>query len=128
MNFLIDTHVLIWFITDNTNLPQEIKAQIENTDNKCYCSIASIWEMAIKHSIGKLELNLDLREIIKITESSLIEILPVTIEHILQTSILPFHHRDPFDRLLIAQAQTENLTLVTKDAAFSAYGVKITWI
>ncbi len=128
MNFLIDTHVLIWFITDHTNLPKQIKVNIENTDNTCLCSFASIWEIAIKHSIGKLELNFSVNELIKITEDSLIELLPIKLEHITKSTALPLHHRNPFDRLLIAQAQSENLTLISKDAAFAAYDLQTMWI
>jgi PIN domain nuclease of toxin-antitoxin system len=127
MNYLLDTHTLIWFIIDDPTLPLSVKRQIEDTDNKCFCSIASIWEIGIKNSIGKLDLKFNLIEIIKITESSLIELLPIGVSHILENSNLPLHHRDPFDRLLIAQAQNENLTIITKDNAFSLYEVKTFW-
>jgi PIN domain nuclease of toxin-antitoxin system len=128
MNYLLDTHTLIWFIIDDPILPLLVKRQIEDTDNKCFCSVASIWEIGIKHSIGKLDLKFNLVEIIKITESSLIELLPIDTSHIVENSNLPLHHRDPFDRLLIAQAQVENLTIITKDTLFSTYGVKTFWI
>jgi PIN domain nuclease of toxin-antitoxin system len=127
MNYLLDTHTLIWFIVDDPTLPLAVKRQIEDTDNRCFFSIASIWEIGIKHSNGKLDLKFNLEEIIKITESSLIELLPISVNHILKNSSLPFNHRDPFDRLLIAQAQIENLTIITKDTLFSSYDIKTLW-
>lgn len=92
MNLLIDTHALIWFITEDSFLPVETKRIIENRDNVCYVSLASLWEMAIKYSLGRLNLSSDLENIFKIIERSGFELLPVTPSHILTNSRLQFHH------------------------------------
>lgn len=127
MNLLIDTHALIWFITEDSLLPLETKAIIENTNNVCYVSIASLWEMAIKYSLGRLNLFSDLENIFKIIERSGFELLPVTPSHILTNSRLDFYHQDPFDRIIIAQAICEDLKIVSKDNQFQNYDVSIIW-
>jgi PIN domain nuclease of toxin-antitoxin system len=127
MNFLVDTHVLIWFITDDIKLPIKTKQIIENKENSLYVSIASYWEIAIKNSIGRLDLNSDLEAIFKVIEESGFETLPLTTSHILQNSTLEFHHQDPFDRIIIAQSLVENMTIITKDRQFEKYNVPIIW-
>lgn len=127
MNFLIDTHAVIWFITNDDNLPQKTKALIEDTDNKCMVSIASLWEIGIKHSLGRLDLKSNLVKIFQIIEQSGFGALPITPEHILENTGLDFHHRDPFDRIIIAQAISENMAVITKDEQFKHYPVKVIW-
>ena len=126
MPFLLDTHVLIWFVEGDINLPKSVREAIE-TSNKNFVSMASFWEMAIKVSLGNLELT---TSFVKYFETVLGEgfiILPVDFIHTVKLSQLPFHHRDPFDRTLIAQALSENLTLITKEKLFEEYGIKRLW-
>ena len=114
MNLLIDTHALIWFITDNDKLPLKTKQIIENKENNCYVSIATFWEIGIKNSIGRLDLNSDLEAIFQIIEETGFETLPITTSQILRNANLEFHHQDPFDRIIIAQSLTEKMTIITR--------------
>ncbi len=128
MRILLDTHALIWFFEGNLRLPAAARGLIADRQNLKTVSIASLWEMAIKISIGKLTLSLPLDEFIArrvVTSQALI--LPVEVSHLIAVCSLPFHHKDPFDRLLIAQALTENIPLISADAAFDAYGVQRIW-
>jgi len=125
MQLLIDTHILIWFLEGNKLLPKLRRQIIANPQNDIFVSIASLWEIAIKISIGKLTLAKPLADIIKQITIENIEILSIVPEHTLQVSALPFHHRDPFDRIIIAQSQVENLPTMTDDGEFGNYGVKI---
>lgn len=127
MNLLLDTHAAIWFITEDDRLPIKAKVHIENPDNPCFVSIASFWEMAIKHSLGKLVLKSDLNDVFHLVDSSGLSLLPITTTHILTSSTLPFHHRDPFDRLIIAQAKSEGLTVLIKDLEFAKYDIDLLW-
>ena len=127
MNLLIDTHAVIWFITEDDQLPDHAKALIEEANNTCFVSIASLWEMAIKYSLGKLDLKADLKRIFELIDQSGLTILPITPAHILTNSVLDFHHRDPFDRLMIAQAKSEGLTLISKDKEFYNYNINLIW-
>jgi PIN domain nuclease of toxin-antitoxin system len=128
MKLLLDTHVLIWLVEGTDNLSQAAKQAIENEDNSLYLSIASLWEITIKSSLGKLNLKIPLDRIIEsyILPSG-IEILPIHFNHLLVLRDLPLHHRDPFDRLLISQAQSAELTLISNDQFFSDYLVPILW-
>ena len=125
MRLLIDTHILIWFLEGNTLLSKLRRQIIAKSQNEVLVSIASLWEIAIKISIGKLTLTKAFADVIKQISIENIEILPISPEHILQVSILPFYHRDPFDRIIIAQAQVENLLIVTDDGEFSNYEIEI---
>ena len=125
MQLLIDAHILIWFLEGNKLLPKLRRQIIANPQNDIFVSIASLWEIAIKISIGKLTLAKPLADIIKQITIENIEILSIVPEHTLQVSALPFHHRDPFDRIIIAQSQVENLPTMTDDGEFGNYGVKI---
>ena len=127
MDYLLDTHTVIWFVTKNNLLPDITYRFIETTSSKCFVSVASLWEIAIKYSAGKLELNKNLEQIFEIIDESGIELLPVTPKHILKVAQLPFHHRDPFDRVIIAQAIVEKLNVITKDELFSSYPIATTW-
>lgn len=124
---LLDTHSLLWHLSGNSNLPDNRRKEINSESILCYVSIASLWEIAIKQSLKKLDYNKDINEIIQLVYNSPFSILPVSPNHIKQVSTLPFHHRDPFDRIIIAQAQVENLTIVTKDNRFSDCEIKIVW-
>lgn len=127
MNLLLDTHALIWFINGDKQLPNKSISLIRNIEIKCYLSIASVWEMAIKISLGKLDLNGGFDEISKILLRYNIEILPLTFEHIQQLIKLDFHHRDPFDRIIIAQGLVEKMSIVSKDVNFPKYKIPLIW-
>ena len=127
MELLLDTHAFIWFFNGDDNLSATAKNLIENPANTCWLSIASLWEISIKTSIGKLALRGNFSEIEGFMAAGAIRLLPISFEHLLQLQQLPFHHRDPFDRLLIAQALTEDLTVLSRDAIFPQYEVSIRW-
>jgi len=127
MDFLLDTHTFIWFINGDDHLPKKVVDQIENIKNKCFFSIASIWEIAIKTNLNKLRLNIPFDQIREFCTQNNIELLPISFEHIQSQNKLDFHHRDPFDRLIIAQGITEKLTILTKDENFRLYNVKCLW-
>ena len=121
MQLLIDTHVLIWFLEGNNLLSASRRQIIASPANNVFVSIASIWEMAIKISIGKLILAKPLADVIKQIAAENIEILALLPEHTLQVSTLPFHHRDPFDRIIISQAIVENIDFISADEIFDDY-------
>jgi PIN domain nuclease of toxin-antitoxin system len=121
---LVDSHVLLWHVLDDARLGPAPTAAIEAEGAEIFVSTASLWEIAIKTSIGKLEAPENLPE--RITEMGF-EMLPVSVGHAWHVRALPLHHRDPFDRLLIAQAQLERLPIVTADPAFEAYDVAVVW-
>jgi PIN domain nuclease of toxin-antitoxin system len=125
MKYLIDTHILIWFLEGNTSLSEKARNLITNTDNQIFVSIASLWEVTIKISIGKLKLSKALPEIIIQIEMDGVKILSIENTHLLTLLALPFHHNDPFDRLLIAQSITENVTLITDDHKFDLYSIRV---
>ncbi|CAN5312785.1 type II toxin-antitoxin system VapC family toxin [soil metagenome] len=125
MRFLIDTHVLIWYLEGNPALLQPRRELIVNADNEVFVSMASIWEIAIKSGIGKLKITASLTDILRQLAVQSISLLNIAAGHVLQVASLPFHHRDPFDRMLIAQAKVEFLPIITADPEFSNYGVKL---
>ena len=126
MRLLLDTHIFIWLIEGDPNLSQTARQAIEDENNTLHLSIVSLWEITIKTSLGKLELAIPLEQIvINFILPSGIEILPIHLPHLLLLQTLPFHHRDPFDRLLISQAKSETLTLVSEDRMFEQYEVDI---
>ena len=127
MKLLLDTHTFLWFIDDNPQLSQKGKALLE-ADNELLLSIASLWEIAIKLSLGKLTLEMptEVLMIQQLTRND-IDVLPITVAHLVIVSTLPLHHRDPFDRLLIAQAIVEQIPIVSADPMFDAYPVQRLW-
>lgn len=125
-SFLLDTHAFIWFSEDNPSLPVAIKEQIETAD-QVYVSIASLWEIAIKLNIGKLTLQTDYPQIESALLALNITLLPISFADTVQVRSLPLHHRDPFDRILIAQSINNSLTLISRDFAFAAYSVQQLW-
>jgi PIN domain nuclease of toxin-antitoxin system len=127
MKYLLDTHTLIWFINGHTSLSPKARNTIEDPDSKSYTSIASIWEIAIKVSINKIELDGPFSEMKKLIIANDIEILPILFEDTLVVNSLPHHHRDPFDRIIISQSITNKLTVITKDPAFDNYDIKLLW-
>ncbi len=126
MNLLLDTHIFIWLQVALGNLSAQRIQMLKNNQNALFLSLASIWEMQIKIQNGKFSFPKSLSDIIKEQQTvNNLQILPVAAEHIYELDNLPFHHKDPFDRLLIAQAIVENYSLVTDDTNFSAYPIKI---
>ncbi len=128
MRLLIDTHVFLWFMTNDQQLSQLALDLIAKRENKLYLSAASIWEIAIKVSTGKLTLEAPFSDIFpREIERNNVDLLQITIPHLEQVSRLPFHHRDPFDRVITAQALTDELPLISADPAFDSYGVTRLW-
>lgn len=127
MKLLLDTHSFLWWNNKPENLPSRILEICQNPDNTLIVSVVSIWEMQIKSQLGKLRLNKPLIEIIKQEQENGLEILPVEAAHIFKLDSLPTHHKDPFDRLLIAQAIVEGAILISADPIFSQYDVKVKW-
>jgi PIN domain nuclease of toxin-antitoxin system len=126
MRLLLDTHVFIWWADNPEKLSPAALAALEDEANELLLSVASVWEMQIKIQLGKLKLSLPLKELVKNQqETNNLTVSPVALPHVLALEALPFHHKDPFDRLLIAQSIEEGLTLVTADSQFSAYSVKL---
>ncbi len=128
MNLLLDTHVLLWFLADDPQLLVGAKQRIEDGANKKFVSIASCWEIAIKTGLKKLDLGESyatflLREL----ATNQFELLEIRLSHATFVETFPFHHKDPFDRLLAAQALLENIPLVSRDAIFDDYGVSRIW-
>lgn len=121
---LVDSHVLLWHVLDDSRLGPKPTAAIEAVDAQVLVSTASLWEIAIKAGLGKLDAPDDLPERV---QQLGFELLPVTAEHAWQVRHLPPLHRDPFDRLLIAQAQVEQLPIVTADPSFDSYDVTVVW-
>lgn len=121
MNILLDTHILLWYLEDNPKLLTRAKSLIEDRHNPVAVSIASFWEITIKVTLGKLTLMDDIATLEAIVQSQGIAILPIRIAHLLRLKTLPFHHRDPFDRLLVAQAMEEGMSLMTEDRHLAAY-------
>jgi PIN domain nuclease of toxin-antitoxin system len=128
VTFVVDTHVLLWYVAEDPRLSQLAINLLEDTNNRPIISIASLWEIAIKTSTGKLNIGAPFREFVAENITSLgIDVLEIKLEHLEAVSALPFHHRDPFDRLIIAQCLTENLPLLTDDGFVDAYAVKKIW-
>jgi PIN domain nuclease of toxin-antitoxin system len=128
MRLLLDTQALIWFMEGDSRLSDEALRAIENVENLKYISVASGWEMAIKVTLGKLRLPLPFPELFPGRLEALgLFIFPILPHHLHDLIDMPRHHGNPFDRLLIAQALSENFTVVGSDAAFDTYGVKRIW-
>ena len=120
MNLLLDTHVLLWWLGDDPRLGARARGSIADPDTTVYLSAVVMWEVRIKQAIGKLDVPPDLRTVV---DAQGFTELPLTIDHTDALTELPMHHRDPFDRMLIAQARSEALTVVTADERFRAYEV-----
>jgi PIN domain nuclease of toxin-antitoxin system len=127
MKILLDTHTFIWFINGDERLPLPARAYIQDVNNQRFLSIASIWEIAIKISLNKLSLHSNFNRIDEFLEANVIELLPITLGHLSPLLDLDFHHRDPFDRVIITQAISENYYILTKDEVFKLYPVKLLW-
>lgn len=128
MRLLLDTHAFLWFIMGDPRTSPTARSLIEDEDHEKVLSVASAWEIAIKLSIGKLALAEPFEMLIprEIDQGGLI-LLPITLPHTAIVSKLPHHHRDPFDRLLIAQAMAEGMSILSADSAFDAYPITRLW-
>jgi PIN domain nuclease of toxin-antitoxin system len=128
MKLLLDTHTFLWFIMGNPNLSANARALIEDQANEKYVSVASLWETAIKVSIGKLTLSAPFDTLLPQQLSvNGFELLNLEVTHAAMLINLPFHHRDPFDRLLIAQSMVEQMQIVSIDSTFDAYQIQRLW-
>jgi PIN domain nuclease of toxin-antitoxin system len=122
VRLLLDTHILLWWLSDDPLLPTSARQAVARPDNAVVVSAATAWEIAIKRAAGRLEAPDDLLEVLSGND---FETLPISAAHALVAGGLPPHHSDPFDRMLIAQARSESLTLVSVDERFSQYGVEL---
>ena len=127
MNYLLDTHCLLWFLNGDKQLSLNARHLIEDIENECFFSISSCWEITIKKALGKLKLKSSLENLFQEISENNIQILPIQTPHLKELSKLKFHHRDPFDRLLIALAIHEKLAVIGKDEIFRMYPVKLVW-
>lgn len=125
---LLDTHVFIWLDIAPEKLSATAKRLIIDPNQVLYLSLVSVWEMQIKMQLNKLSLHNGLRETIQAQQAiNQVQLLPIRVDHVLALDMLPFHHRDPFDRLLIAQTHIEGYTLLTNDGDIEKYDVKTVW-
>lgn len=128
MNLLLDTHTLIWYLEGNQDLSQTCRTMIEDSGNTNFVSIASFWEIAIKLSLnGKIELSQPFEHLNQIVWDNNITTLPVRFEHTVFVRSLPFYHKDPFDRIIIAQSITDTMPLLSRDSNFDSYSIHHIW-
>jgi PIN domain nuclease of toxin-antitoxin system len=127
MNALLDTHVVLWYLQGNSTLSVTARTIIDHKEGELYFSIASLWEIAIKQGLGKLEIQRPFRDLKPALAQLDIQILPITFADTETYLSLPLHHRDPFDRILVAQAIARNLILVSRDALLDAYPIQRQW-
>lgn len=127
MKYLIDTHTFLWHLNATTQLSQTAKKILDDPENRNFVSQASLIELSIKLNLGKLKLLSSWDDLFFYFEKAHWELLPITNAEIIRLSTLPLHHGDPFDRILICQAQMQDMALISKDAAFDHYGIKRIW-
>lgn len=127
MAYLLDTHAFLWFIAGDKQLPVNIKKELSDINKSCFLSIASLWEIAIKKQIGKLEFNIDFSELFRFAERNQIEVISINETHLSILLTLPFLNNDPFDRIIVAQAISEDLVLISRDKKLKNYNIKVKW-
>jgi PIN domain nuclease of toxin-antitoxin system len=128
MRYLLDTHTFIWMESEPEKLSSSVSAVIRDLDNTLILSAATVWEVQIKAQIGKLKLQFPLPQIIENQlQNNQMDFLPISLPHVLELDKLPLHHRDPFDRILIAQARIENIPILSNDPIFAQYDVQVVW-
>lgn len=128
MKLLLDTNAFLFWGDDSPSLTSRARRAIETRENTCFVSLVTAWELAIKASIGKIRLAKPVRQFfIELVSANGFDVLPIELAHVSAVEKLPFHHKDPFDRLLAAQAIEENLTVVSADGIFKKYGAKRLW-
>ncbi len=121
MNILLDTHALIWFFDGNVDFGDKARKAVEHPGNTCYVSVVNFWEIAIKLSIGKLDMDFSMEDLQRLVWENGMEVLPIKIEHTFLLRTLPYHHKDPFDRLLFSQALSEQMDIISRDEIFDSY-------
>ena len=128
MKLLLDTHAFMWWDSAPNQIPSATLDRLKEPENEVWVSLVSLWEIQIKTQLGKLTLSADLATIVEQqqTENG-IQLLTIDLPHILELDKLPYHHKDPFDRLLIAQSRVESCSIVSRDAAFSNYDCRVLW-
>lgn len=127
MKVLLDTHAFVWFINGDDQLTSTNVDLIKDLENECYLSIASLWEIAIKHSLNRLALDGGFDRIQEFLVANEIELLPISFVHTQQLLRLEYHHRDPFDRMIISQSLSEQIPVLTKDEHFKQYPLTVIW-
>jgi PIN domain nuclease of toxin-antitoxin system len=128
MNILLDTHAFLWLRNAPEKIPEKVLAAYYDINNDIFLSVVSIWEMQIKHQLGKLDLALPLRTLIEEQRiNNGLQILPIETHHIFALADLPSYHKDPFDRLLLIQSKLENLNLASADTVFCHYDINLFW-
>ena len=128
MKYLLDTHTLLWFLTGDEKLSAKARRLIDDPSNEKFLSIVSLWEIAIKVKLEKLELDKPFEQVFpERLDFNHIKILDITVDSLIKLTALPFHHRDPFDRLIIAQGLVEGLPIISVDTIFDAYGIDRAW-
>ena len=127
MNALLDTHTFIWWDSDPAKLSAQALALLQNPTTTVLLSVVSVWEILINYQLGKLTLNMPLATLVAQQQANGMRILPITLEHVLTVESLPAPHKDPFDRLLVAQANVEGAVLVSTDPIFAQYPVNVFW-
>lgn len=128
MKLLLDTHTFIWWSSEPEKLSSDVLAYLDDEDNELILSVVSVWEIQIKSQLGKLKLNVPLEELVESQrQANGVQVLPVQLDHVLALNALPALHKDPFDRLLIAQGQIEDANIVSRDKIFGGYPVKVLW-
>jgi PIN domain nuclease of toxin-antitoxin system len=127
VRYLLDTHTFLWLATDDPQLAPAARAIFVDSNQECFLSAASIWEMVIKASLGKLTFATSLEHLVRGGLDRGLRMLGITADHAYRVERLPFHHRDPFDRLLVAQAMHEAMYLISRDGRLDAYAVTRIW-
>ncbi|CAN5344638.1 type II toxin-antitoxin system VapC family toxin [soil metagenome] len=127
MKVLLDTQILIWSFDQTEKLSEGTVEIIKNPENQIFVSVVTFWEIAIKLSLEKLKLPFELSQLVEETLLNNIEILGIEVNHIIKVASLPFHHRDPFDRLIISQGITGNFSIITSDDKFALYNITRIW-
>ena len=128
MKLLLDTHAFIWWDSEPNRLSPNALALCQDRANELWLSVASVWEVQVKLQLGKLRLSLPLAKLIESQQQTNgLQVLPITLAHVLALEQLPDHHKDPFDRLLIAQANVEGAALISHDPIFAKYAIKVVW-
>jgi PIN domain nuclease of toxin-antitoxin system len=131
MNILLDTHALIWLFDGSNALSPKARETIEDSRNNNFISVVSFWEIAIKISISKLNMDLSMEDLQRLVWENGIEVMPMKIEHTFELKDLVYHHKDPFDRAIFAQSLVENMNIVSCDEVFDKYlqstSIKLIW-
>jgi len=127
MAYLLDTHTFLWFVAGDNQLPTSINKKLSDINLPCFLSIASLWEIAIKKQIGKFDLKIGFDELFRFAERNQIEIIAINETHLTTLLGLDFLNNDPFDRIIVSQAISEDLTLISRDKKLKNYKVKLQW-